>query len=530
MVYAYDRNIQMPTKDLYDTQIMAMAVSAAKDMYDNARQEIKDFNKQYGDFITPIAKDQEWYDKNITGMFQRELDNMYAQGIDPLRSVEGRSRIFKLANSIPTGIVNTMKANAALYEKRLAEQSKLGDKYDRSMDITLYGDPTQFSTVGPNGEINTFNYAPPSAYQTIDELIEPVIKNIKPIYDEAYTKQKNDGNDWYTITKDRMMDAVDDSMSDILATPSGRFQYILSQREAEAIGRPELATQILRDKIKNRLSDHEYIEPKVNPFALDDYRTANDIKAHRQKAAITAYYSRHGDDNGTEAPYSIKTRMFNEGLANLLGINVDVIDDVAKNGKFVYNRAVETQTALASEYQTSNGLVSALSQQTPYSRQQIIDVLDLKQVSDDDKQNNIYTMDKHELKNIVDASYIASRIKTSDPLDTGTVDQSTKAIRNKYKNTYRSDMKVDPTGNIVTYLDKNGTIKKYAELEIVGGGSGAGEIVYIDLGNNSTKVDGSDAPVGMDYTQSTLRDYNYEAIDNKRASNQTKTIVTSYNR
>lgn len=139
-------------------------------------------------------------------------------------------------------------------------------------------------------------------------------------------------------------------------------------------------------------------------------------------------------------------------------------------------------------------------------------------------------MDKHELKNIVDASYIASRIKTSDPLDTGTVDQGTKVIRNKYKNTYRSDMKVDPTGNIVTYLDKNGTIKKYAELEIVGGGSGAGETVYIDLGNNSTKVDGSDAPVGMDYTQSTLRDYNYEAIDNKRASNQTKTIVTSYNR
>lgn len=34
MVLAGDQWLQMPTRDLYDTQMMSMALSAAKDMYD----------------------------------------------------------------------------------------------------------------------------------------------------------------------------------------------------------------------------------------------------------------------------------------------------------------------------------------------------------------------------------------------------------------------------------------------------------------------------------------------------------------
>ena len=47
MVYANDQWVQLPTKDLYDTQMMAIAINAAKDMYEKGQQEIKDFNKLY---------------------------------------------------------------------------------------------------------------------------------------------------------------------------------------------------------------------------------------------------------------------------------------------------------------------------------------------------------------------------------------------------------------------------------------------------------------------------------------------------
>lgn len=54
MVYAYDRAIPLPVKDLYDTQIMNMAINAAKDRYDDAQKRIDDLYTKYGDFMSPI--------------------------------------------------------------------------------------------------------------------------------------------------------------------------------------------------------------------------------------------------------------------------------------------------------------------------------------------------------------------------------------------------------------------------------------------------------------------------------------------
>lgn len=289
MIYAYDQALQMPTKDLYDTQMMAMALNAAKDMYERGEQQLKDFNKLYGDFYSPIAKDMEWYNENVTGKMRQVIDDLYARGIDPLRSVEGRTAIARAVNSVPIGTINAMKTNAALYEKRLDAIAKLGDKYNQNMDFALNGDPSQFSTVGKGNKLNAFNYAPPSEYKTIDEIIEPIIKEVNPIYDEAYTKAKNDGNDWYTVTTDRMMQAVNDNMSDILTTPSGRFHYAQAKAEAEALGRPELADAILRNKMANRIRLHENVIPKTNEYKLADYkhRQAQQLALQRHQYALS---------------------------------------------------------------------------------------------------------------------------------------------------------------------------------------------------------------------------------------------------
>ena len=54
MIYAYDKGVQLPITDLYDTQMRLAYISAAKDMYEKAAQEMKDFKKEYGDFYSPI--------------------------------------------------------------------------------------------------------------------------------------------------------------------------------------------------------------------------------------------------------------------------------------------------------------------------------------------------------------------------------------------------------------------------------------------------------------------------------------------
>ena len=46
---------------------MMASINAAKDMYEKGVEQIKDFNKQYGDFFSPIQSDMDWYNKNVIG-------------------------------------------------------------------------------------------------------------------------------------------------------------------------------------------------------------------------------------------------------------------------------------------------------------------------------------------------------------------------------------------------------------------------------------------------------------------------------
>ena len=68
MIYAGELGIQYPVKDLYDKTLMQMSIAAAKDMYEKGQKRLEDFNAKYGDFMSPIAKDMEWYDKNVIQM------------------------------------------------------------------------------------------------------------------------------------------------------------------------------------------------------------------------------------------------------------------------------------------------------------------------------------------------------------------------------------------------------------------------------------------------------------------------------
>lgn len=55
MTFGQDQVVVSPLKDLYDTNIMQMAIAAAKDMYDKNYADMKEFAKTYGDFVSPIG-------------------------------------------------------------------------------------------------------------------------------------------------------------------------------------------------------------------------------------------------------------------------------------------------------------------------------------------------------------------------------------------------------------------------------------------------------------------------------------------
>lgn len=173
MVYAYDQWAQMPVKDLYDTQIMAMAINAAKDMYDKGEQAIKDFRKEYGDFQTQLPEDMKWYQQNFDSA--PFIQNLYDRGIDPLRSVEGRAAIQRWLNSRPYATLNKAKSNAEAYDTYLKNKADLESKglYDPDLEAFVFNvNPNEFSSAGGD----TWTRLSPIQAKTLQEVTDGIYK------------------------------------------------------------------------------------------------------------------------------------------------------------------------------------------------------------------------------------------------------------------------------------------------------------------------------------------------------------------
>ena len=69
-----EKPVEYGAQQIFDPTMANMVLQTQKQYNDAARQEfyrglqdIKDFQKEYGDFITPILADQDWYNKNVGG-------------------------------------------------------------------------------------------------------------------------------------------------------------------------------------------------------------------------------------------------------------------------------------------------------------------------------------------------------------------------------------------------------------------------------------------------------------------------------
>ena len=276
MIYQYDQALPLPTKDLYDTQIMQMAISTAKDMYDRGEKRIQDIYDKYQDFYSPIASDVDFVHNETVGKLQKAIDQMYANGEDPLRTAEGRAKIAQLGRSINTAEIAKRKEaaeNAKMY-KAAASKLKAEGLYSEDLERYMLGGKTleEWDTE----KDGLFTATSPTKYKTIDDIIEPMVKHLEPIYDEALTKAMKDGKNHYTVSEDRIRDVIDDNLPDLIMNKTvGGYYY---QQALKQTGDPTKALELLKDWYVDRAKDHVRHKEEVDPYALDDYKTANQIK------------------------------------------------------------------------------------------------------------------------------------------------------------------------------------------------------------------------------------------------------------
>lgn len=189
MVYSRDQWIQLPVRDLYDSQIMLASINAARDMYEKGQQQVKDFQKDYGDFYSPIQKDMDWYNKNVINGSKDVINSLYDKGIDPLRSAEGRAAISRFVNNIPTGDINKLKMGSKIAQEYLRNramleaQNKYNDDFEKYVNggksiedwdtlkdgVWIRQSPSEFTTLKAATE-NWFNNRTPHAL-TKDDVV-----------------------------------------------------------------------------------------------------------------------------------------------------------------------------------------------------------------------------------------------------------------------------------------------------------------------------------------------------------------------
>lgn len=316
MVYANDEWVQVPVMQLYDTGLMQSAIQNARYMYEKAEKRMDDFYEKYGEFMSPFQKDMDRYNQ-IVGNIKSVVDNLYATGEDPLRTVSGRAKMAAALRSVNPAEFAAMKANAKMGYAYLDAAQKLRSqgKYSEAQelfDIMQNHGKTigEFATRDPlTGRFNTWDRTSPIEATTLRDLTFDSYKGRtaralteEDFKDPRLANYKYDPNYQWTgyLDSDLMKVAPGASLA-IAGDPRAAFFREQARQMVIARGEEPTADAVEKQFQRNIADAHTWalIDPtkKADEFALDTYRTKNDDWLDRQRQARQHYYSKLNNDN-----------------------------------------------------------------------------------------------------------------------------------------------------------------------------------------------------------------------------------------
>lgn len=220
MIYGYDEAQLFPVQSLYDTGMINMYLNAVKGEYERGIADQKEFISKYGDFISPFSKDVEAWDKATLGGYRDLVNNLKQQGIDPIRSQEGRAAIQNFILSRPYGDLAKLKQAAKTGEQYSALLAKgIADgTLDYNTAVKLDGDFRNWSTL-QNG---IWDKVAPTAQKSINDVLAPYIQDLNKYgykYDPEASKQRGYGYIVHTVSDDAIRDELNKNAIDIMKDP-----------------------------------------------------------------------------------------------------------------------------------------------------------------------------------------------------------------------------------------------------------------------------------------------------------------------
>lgn len=261
----YDEPVAVPIIDLLDSSMMSQYISAAREQYNQAVQDQKEFAKEFGELYGPNANvNKEFYD--ITrGAVNKGLDYLYQNGIDPLRSAEGRSYIAKIIRERPYAEIANLKAqneSMKTYQRYRAEAMRNGT-YDSDFEKFALGGKT-LETWDPSTD-GMWTREAPSKYSSLKDWTSNLFDNMQLEYDPELTKQAGGLYKVYSKSPKKMQQILDANIKDMTKSDLGRY-YLnmyggdIDALKADIINRNREYTQVDRraDQVKVHLNDQQF--------------------------------------------------------------------------------------------------------------------------------------------------------------------------------------------------------------------------------------------------------------------------------
>lgn len=231
----YDEPVAVPIIDLLDSNMMSQYISAAREQYNQAVQDQKEFAKEFGELYGPNANINKQFYDDTRGAVNKGLDYLYQNGIDPLRSAEGRAYIQKIIRERPYAEIANLKAqneSMKTYQKYRAEAMRNGT-YDPDFEKFVLGGKT-LETWDPSTD-GMWTREAPSKYQDIQSWTDHLFNGMQLSYDEEASKKAGGLYQVYSKSPQKMKQILDANMKDLLKSDLGRYYLDMYGGDTEAL-------------------------------------------------------------------------------------------------------------------------------------------------------------------------------------------------------------------------------------------------------------------------------------------------------
>lgn len=391
----YDEPVAVPILDILDSGMMSQYISAAREQYNQALQEQKDFAKEFGDLYSPSYGLNKIYYDNTKGRVNKALDYLYSNGIDPLRSAEGRAYIAKVIRETPYADIAKWKTDAdnmKTYQKAAASMVAEGKLTQDQLDWQMQKYGLDYNKFDPYTQ--SWSQLAPTKMDTLEELTKIPYSVLKP---SNLTQQQVESmgykydplNDYTGITDQMIVDTAGKSIPSVMSTSAGEYYYDKAKQQLQQAGVYNPTDDQVKQQLQNTVAQlwegKRTIAWDPNKYAILNYQNqlADQLDAKKsardlqnQKALLDYQYAddvrraynnigKHGSsgsdyktifDVAREQPYTPVSTS---------------IDDLRSNGVTLADPSAQWNEYSQSQSQGSDG-----NKRTQSTKQQIITVND----------------------------------------------------------------------------------------------------------------------------------------------------------